>query len=326
MTTTRWGILSTGRIADAFAQALNYLPDSQIVAVGSRNQDTADKFASKFNIPNAFNSYEAVANHPDVEVIYVATPQSLHADNTLLCLVGGKHVLCEKPFTINAKEAEACIRLARSKGLFLMEAVWMRYIPAMVQVRDWLKRGEIGEVILLKADFSIHKVRDPEHRLYDPARGGGSLLDVGMYPLSLAIMVMGLPKTVHSQMIVGETGVDEQTAILLGYEGGRAAILSSGISAHLPNNAVIKGTEGYITIHEPFWHPHQVSLHKHDQEPITENIPFASNGLNYEASEVQACLRAGKLESSIMPLEESLGMMRLMDSIRAEWGLKYPNE
>jgi predicted dehydrogenase len=326
MTTIRWGILSTGRIADAFAQALTYLPDAQIVAVGSRNQGTADTFASKFNIPNAFDTYEAVANHPEVDVIYVATPQTYHAENTLLCLQAGKHVLCEKPFTINAKEAEACIKLAREKNLFLMEAVWMRYIPAMVQVREWIKRGEIGEVLLVQADFSIHKPLDPEHRLYRLDLGGGSLLDVGIYPLSLATMVMGLPKTVHSQVIMGNTGVDEQTAILFGYEGGKAAILSSGISAHLPNNAIIKGTEGYIEVHYPFWFPHQVSLHKHGMDTQTENIPFANNGLNYEAAEVQSCLRAGKLESSIMPLDETLGILRLMDGIRAEWGLKYPTE
>lgn len=326
MTTIRWGILSTGRIADAFASALNYLPDARIMAVGSRNQDTADAFASKFNIPNAFNSYEALANHPEVDVVYVASPQSLHAEHTLLCLKAGKHVLCEKPFTINAKEAEACIRLAREKGLFLMEALWTRYLPAMVKAHEWVKSGEIGEVLLVKADFSIHKERDPQHRLYDAARGGGALLDLGIYPVSLATMIMGIPKTVHSQLIMGETGVDEQVAMLFGYEGGKAAILSTGLSGNLPNNAIIKGTEGYIEIHYPFWFPHQVSLHKHGMDAQLENIPFASNGLNYEASEVHNCLRSGKLESAIMPLDESLAIMKIMDGIRNEWGYKFPTE
>jgi len=226
----------------------------------------------------------------------------------------------------SAKEAESCIKLARKKKLFLMEAVWTRYLPAMAQAREWVQNGEIGEVLLVKADFSIYKPLDPEHRLYDANRGGGSLLDLGMYPISLATMIMGLPKTVHSQLIMGETGVDEQVAMLFGYEGGKAAILSSGISANLPNNAIIKGTEGYIEVHTPFWFPHQVSLHKHGMDERLENIPFANNGLNYEAAEVHACLRAGKLESSIMPLDESLGIMRIMDGVRAEWGYKFPTE
>lgn len=322
----RWGIMSTGNIANAFATGLNFLSDAEIVAVGSRNQTSADNFGAKYNIPRCYDSYEALANDPDVDVIYIGTPHPFHAENITLCLNAGKHVLCEKPFTLNVAEAETCIQLAHEKDLFLMEAIWMRYIPAIESLREWVNTGLIGTIKLIKADFAFHMPFDAEHRAYNPALGGGSLLDVGIYPISFTTMFLGHPKAVHAYADIGQTGIDEQATMLFQYDNGTTALLSSGIHGDLPNDAIIKGTKGYVQVHSPMWIPNRLTLHLYDQKPQVIDIPYEGNGYNYEAAEVATCLRAGKTESDIMPHSETLATMRLMDGIRASWGMKYPQE
>jgi len=324
--TIRWGILGTGWIASQFARGLSATPGAELIAVGSRTQASADKFAEQFNIPRRHATYEALAGDPDVDAIYISTPHPFHAENSMLCLEGGKAVLCEKPFAINTRETDVVIDLARRKGLFLMEAMWTRYLPAIVRLRELIAAGAIGEVRMITADFGFRTEFNPKGRLFDPALGGGALLDVGIYPISLAFMVLGAPATVTSTVHLGETGVDEQSAYLFGYDGGQIALLSSATRTATPQEAYIMGTEGTIKISTPWWNASAVILTRPGKEPEVISPPREGNGYNYEALEVARCLKSGKLESDLMPLDETRAIMRVMDTIRAQWNFKYPGE
>ena len=322
----RWGIIGTGHIAKKFAEGLLSLPEAELVAVGSRTQASADDFAAWYGIPHRHANYASLANDPTVDVVYVSTPHPFHTENSLLCLEAGKAVLCEKPFAINAAEAAQVIKLARAKKLFLMEAMWTRFLPVMVEVRELLAEEAIGDARMLIADFGFRAEWDPKGRLLNPELGGGALLDVGIYTLSLASAVFGTPARVTGLAHLGATGVDEQAGIVLGYGQGQLAVLSVAVRTNSPQGALLLGTEGSIRIHPPWWKPTTLTLSKSGQEDEVVELPYTSNGYNYEAAEVMACLRAGKLESDIMPLNETLSIMKTMDQIRAQWGLKYPME
>jgi predicted dehydrogenase len=324
-TTIAWGILGPGNISKKFATGLDSVPDAKIMAVGSRNLKRANEFADAFNIPTAYDSYEALVADPNVDVIYIGTPHSFHKEHTLLCLNAGKHVLCEKPFAINTAEASEMIAAARENGLFLMEAMWSRFLPTLVKTRTLIADGAIGEVRMVQADFGFRAGVNPEGRLFNPALGGGALLDVGIYPLSLAHMVLGTPDRLTSLAHLGETGVDEGTAFILGYDQGQMAVLSTAIRTNTPHEAFIIGTSGWIKIHGPWWASDNLTLQINGQEDII-SCPIVGNGYNYEAEEVGSCIRSGRLESEIMPLDETLAIMRLMDEIRAQIGLRYPME
>ena len=320
----RWGILGTGNIAHSFATGLPFLPDAELLAVGSRSQATADAFGDAFGVPRRYASYEELVGDADVDVIYISTPHPFHRENTLLCLEAGKAVLCEKPFAMNAREAEEMIGCARSKKVFLMEAMWTRFVPVMVRLRELLRAAAIGEVRMVAADFGFQADFDPESRLFDRDMGGGALLDVGVYPVALASMVFGAPSEVVGLAHLGETGCDEQSAMLLGHPGGRLAILYTAIRIDTPQVATLMGTAGSITIHAPWWKPARLTLARSGAEPEVFDLPFDANGYNYEAAAVMEALRAGKLEDETMPLDETLAIMRTLDRIRAEWGLSYP--
>lgn len=320
----RWGILGTGGIASKFADGLTALPDAETAAVGSRTQESADRFGDKYQIPRRHSSYEALANDPDVDVIYIATPHTFHAENTRLCLEAGKAVLCEKPFAINAQEAQGMVALARQKGLFLMEAMWTRYLPIIVHVRRLIADGVIGEVRMLNADFGFRTGFNPEGRLFNPDLGGGALLDVGIYPVSLAYALFGKPAEVKTLAGLGATGIDEQSAYLFGYPGGQLALLSSAVRTSTPHEAIIAGTDGMIRI-PSWWNARQFTLTKNGETSVIE-LPFHGNGYNYEAAEVMRCLREGLLESDTMSLDETLSIMGTLDAIREQWGLVYPKE
>jgi predicted dehydrogenase len=322
----RWGIIGTGNIASQFARGLAPVADAELVAVGSRSAASANRFGDTFNVPHRHASYEALANDPEVDVVYIGTPHSLHKENSLLCLEAGKAVLCEKPFTINAAEAEAVINKARQKKLFLMEAMWTRFIPSVVKLRELLAEGAIGEVRLFVGDLGFRGKLNPESRLFHLALGGGALLDVGVYPISLASMVLGKPRQITSMAHLGETGVDEQEAIIFGYEEGRLAMIYSAIRANTPGEAIIMGTQGQIRVHSPIFRPTRLTLSRNGQEDEILDIPYEENGYNYQAAEVMRCMRQGRIESEIMPHAETLEIMRTMDQIRAQWGLKYPME
>ena len=322
----RWGILGTGAIARQFVEGLSNLPEAEVLAVGSRSEGSAAEFADEREIPRRYASYDALAADPDVDVVYVATPHPFHAGNAELCLNAGKAVLCEKPFTVNAVEAERVVELARDNGLFLMEGMWTRFFPLMEKVRRLVSEGAIGELRMLNVDFGFRTDVDPASRLFDPKLGGGALLDVGVYCVSLASMVLGRPSGAVGLSHLGETGVDEQASVVLEHERGRLASLSIGIRTATPQEATIMGTDGYLRIHSPWWRPTSMTISRPGEEGETVDAPVSGNGFNYEAAEVMRCLEAGKTESGIMPLDETLSVVRTMDAIRAAWGLRYPSE
>ncbi len=323
---TRWGILGTGKIARQFAAALQRLPEAELLAIGSRSAESAGRFADEFGIPRRHASYDDLVGDPDLQVIYVATPHSCHANNTRLALNAGKAVLCEKPFTINAAEASDVVHLARERKLFLMEAMWTRFFPLIAKLRELLATGAIGEARLLTADFGFRADYADEPRLFGPEYGGGALLDVGVYPVSFASMLFGPPTKIWGTANLGPTGVDEEATVTLAHVDGRLAILHTAVRLDTAQEAIIAGTEGRVRIHSPWWRPTVMTLSREGQPDERIEFPLAGNGYEYEATEVMDCLRAGKLESSLMPLDESLSIMRTLDALRVQWGLKYPME
>ena len=322
----RWGILSTGKIARKFTEDLVIMDEAEVVAVGSRTEASAQAFAQKHNIPRAYGSYEELVNDPDVDIIYVGTPHAMHADNVRLALNAGKHVLNEKAFTINAQDAQEIIELARAKGLFLMEAVWMRFFPLMERLRGWMQEETIGQVHYMQADFGFNFEFNPNGRLFDPALGGGALLDLGIYPISLSSMLFGTPQDIQTMAVLGETGVDYKNAMQFRFASGVIASLQSCMVANLSQSAQIIGEKGRIIIHKQFWNPDKMTLHLDGEAPVSFEEIRWGNGYTYEAREVMKCIRAGKLESDIMPLAESLSIMQTMDTLRERWGLRYPFE
>ena len=325
--TIRWGILGTGSIAHKFADGLRAVPDAELAAVGSRAQATADVFGDEFEVPRRHASYQSLAEDPEVDAIYVSTPHPMHCENTLLCLNADKAVLCEKPFALNAREAENMVRCARDRGLFLMEAMWTRFIPAIAQVRQWLAEDAIGEVRMMMADFGFRAQYNPEGRLLNRKLGGGALLDIGVYVTSLASMVFGKqPSRVTALADIGETGVDEQTTIAFRYDSGAMASLICTVRIDTPRAVSILGTRGSIRIPTPFYDAYVATLNMDGEEPVTAEPTRAENGFKYEIEEVGRCLREGKLESKTLPLDETLAILRTLDDVRSEIGLKYPGE
>lgn len=322
----RWGILGTGKIARQFAAGLQILPEAMLLAVGSRTHEAADAFGRQFKVPHRHASYEALVNDPELDVVYVATPHSCHKQNTLLALSAGKAVLCEKPFTINASEAEQVITFARMKNLFLMEAMWTRCFPLMEKLRGLLAAKIIGKVRMLTADFGFFAEYHEEERLFNPTFGGGALLDVGVYPVSLASMIFGPPTQIASLAHLGRTGVDEHSAMVFSHAQGQLAVLSTAVRADTSQEVVISGSQGRLRIHRPWWRPTAMTLSREGVADELMEFPLSGNGYQFEAAEVMLCLREGKLESRMMPLDETLSIMRTLDAVRSQWGLRYPME
>jgi predicted dehydrogenase len=315
--------LGTGTISSKFAADLANLPDARPYAVGSRTQESADAFARQFGMPKAYASYEALMADPEVDAIYIGTPHPFHKENTLACLSAGKPVLCEKPFAINSADAIEMVSKAREAGVFLMEAMWTRFLPVQVHVQQWLREGAIGKPLALYCDFGFQTDFDPHSRLFDPALGGGALLDVGIYPVSYASLVFQQqPASILADAYLGESGVDEQNAMVFTYTDGAQAMVSSAIRAITRQDVFISGTQGTILIPE-FWHAAEASLTNANGK--TKKVKGKA-GYQFEAAEVAACVRAGKLESERMPLDETVEILRTMDSIRAKIGLRYPME
>ncbi|MET7896599.1 Gfo/Idh/MocA family protein [Streptomyces mirabilis] len=329
----RWGIAGTGTIANTFASALGRLPDAQLVAVGSRSRETADAFGEKFGIAprRRHGSYEDLAADDNVDIVYVASPHSHHHEHTLLFLNAGRPVLCEKAFALDAAQAAEMAEVARARGLFLMEAMWSRFLPAYVKIRELLSEGAIGEVQSVEADFGFRFPADPTHRLFDRALGGGALLDLGVYPVSLASMVLGTPDRLTAYGTLGETGVDEHTAVLSGYSGGAVALTQCSLRAPLSSTARITGTEGHIELPFMMHCPDELTVRTRD---TTERLSLhaardgddddtAGGGMHHQARHVQERLLAGESESDIMPLDETVAIMRTLDSAREQIGVRY---
>lgn len=322
----RWGILGTGGIARLFTSDLN-LTDRAVTAVGSRTQESADAFASTFGIPRAHGSYEALAADPEVDVIYVSTPHPFHAEGARLALEHGKHVLVEKPFTLNAAEARAVVDLAAAKGLVVLEAMWTRWLPHMVRVRELLATGALGEVRAVLADHDQKLPVNPEHRLQNPALGGGALLDLGIYPVSFAWDVFGAPSSVHAISSPTATGVDRQTAIIFGYPGGEQAVLHTQLDARGPSTATIIGTEARIQI-DPVWYtPTSFSLIDPSDaviERFEQEVP--GRGMQFQAFELERLVAEGATGGEVLPPEQSVAIMGTLDEIRRQILLRYPGE
>lgn len=324
--TIRWGILGTGYIAGAFAEDL-VAHGFSITAVGSRTADAAAEFAARFGIPAAHGSYEALAADPDVDIVYVSTPHPFHAANAKLVLEGGKHALVEKPFTINATEAREVTELAERNGLLVLEAMWTRWLPHMVRIRQILAAGMIGDVRSMIADHTQNLTRDPEHRINNPALGGGALLDLGIYPVSFAWDVFGEPQSVYAISSPTATGVDRQTAIVLGFESGRQALLHAQLDVKGPNVAQIMGDEGRIEI-DPIWYsPTTFRVYNRVGEVIESfDQPVEARGMQYQAWEAERLIAAGATRSDILSPAETVGIMQTLDAIREQIGLSYPGE
>lgn len=322
----RWGILGAGVIAHKFAQGLGVLDDAKFEAVGSRSLTRAREFADGFGAPKAYGSYAELVSDRDIDVIYIASPISEHYEHILLCLNHGKAVLCEKSFTANASQAKHVVQLARQKGLFVMEAMWSRFLPAAVKLTEWLKSGVIGEVRLATANLGFVMKPNPQGLILNPQLAGGALLSVGVYAAAFASEVFGAqPATISTIAHLGQTGVDEQFTALFGYEGGRMATFSSAVSVKTNPDGYLYGTRGYIHLPK-FFAPRSAELFVEGHEPQIYEPEFVSTGYNYEAAEVGRYIREGKKESAVMPLDETVAVMETMDDMRKRWGLKYPFE
>ncbi|GAB2604667.1 Gfo/Idh/MocA family protein [Spirosoma areae] len=320
---TRWGILGPGRIAHKFAQDLLTLPNAQLYAVASSNQQRADEFAETYTIPHAFGSYEELLTLPDLDVVYVATPHVKHYEHVMMLLNGGISVLGEKPFAMNGRQVDEMVGTARAKGVFLMEALWSRFMPGIEFALDLLKSGAIGKVLSVKADFGFKAPFLPEKRLFNKELGGGSLLDIGIYPLFLSYLILGKPATIKASATFGKTGVDEQCGIVLTYPGGQLALLDSTLLASTDCVGLIQGETGQIRIHTRFHETKGVTL-KRDEHMAT---PFvferSTHGYDYEAQHVMHCLAEGRTESPLWSLDDSLNLMTLLDAVRAEASIVY---
>ena len=326
MRTIKWGILACGRIAKKFAADLQLVEGAELVAVASRSIEKAEAFAKEFPAKYALGSYEALVELDEVDVIYVASPHSLHHEHTMLCLKHGKSVLCEKAFAINSKQAEEMVALSRSKKVFLMEALWTRFLPHYATVREMIGNSELGDLKGVIANFGF-KPQDPvPQRLFDPALGGGALLDIGIYPVFLAQSLLGVPDEITAHMNPASTGVDEQCSIQFKYKNGMSANLFATLSSNLETDADIFGTKGRIRLTSRFYEPSATIQFYPGHVDTRTLIPIERGpgfGYQYEAHHVNECLREGLTESPVWSLDDTLGLMETLDRIRAGMGVRY---
>jgi predicted dehydrogenase len=314
----RWGVIGTGGIAATFAADLSLTDSGRVVSVVSRATRSANRFADQFGIPNRHGSYEDLVTDSDVDVVYVATPHPMHHANALLALEAGKPALVEKAFTMNAGEARDLVDTARARGLFLMEAMWTRFLPHIAEIRRLLAEGALGEIVSVVADHGQWFPKDPNFRLFAPQLGGGALLDLGVYPVSFSSMILGKPERIVTMIEPAFTSVDGQTSMIFGYAGGAQAILTCTSAAKTPTRAAIVGTDARVEIDGDFYAPTSFTLIPLVGESYRYAQPHAGRGLWHEADEVARCLREGLLESPLMPLDESVSIMEIMDAVLAQ--------
>ena len=323
--TLRWGVIGTGSIAQTFAAAMEHVPGSTIVAVASRQQATAEEFAATHGVARAYGGDEALVDDDEVDVVYVATPHHRHHDDTIRALGAGKHVLCEKPLALSATQANAMADTARRHDRFLMEAIWSRFLPGYVALRSILDAGEIGEVLHVEASFGFRAPMDPTHRLFDLALGGGALLDLGLYPVQLAHLVLGTPTTVSAHGRIGVTGVDEHIVVSMGFESGAIAVAQAAIRTPLASTARITGTNGTILLPQYMHAPMYVDVEV-DGTSRRIDTPLGGGSLRHEIEEVEHCIARGETESAVLPVAESCAIAATLDQARAAIGLRYLGE
>ena len=322
----RWGILGTGGIAHA--QTTDLLNNGfTVTAVGSRTSSSAAEFATQYGIANVHGSYEELVADPEVDVIYVATPHPMHHHDALLALNAGKHVLVEKAFTINAGQARELVDTAELNNLVVMEAMWSRFLPHMIRIREIVASGLIGEVRTVIADHNQFLPKDPLHRINNPELGGGALLDLGIYPVSFAWDILGKPTTIQANASKTETGVDRQTAIVFSYADGQQAVLHCALDTAGPNTATVIGTEGWIDIESVFYSPTTFSVYDSQQNVIeTFDEEVSQRGMQFQAWEIERRIRDGVTAGTVLTPAESVGIMESLDEIRQQIGLAYPGE
>jgi scyllo-inositol 2-dehydrogenase (NADP+) len=322
--TIRWGILGTGYIARKFAEGLSDTENAELYAVASRTEETASAFAREFDIPVFHGSYEALACNENIDAVYVATPHNLHFSNTLMCLKNNKHVLCEKPFAVNVHEVKQMVEEATKRKLFLMEAMWSRFLPNIIKTKELIDNGAIGEVQFLKCDFGINPGYNEQNRLFNRQLIGGSLLDVGIYPVFLSLFLLGKPLEINALAQIGPTMVDHSCGITFRYPNALASLCSSAI-AKTETIAEIHGTKGKIII-DPMWFcPVNIHLFDDNDNEIPVNLSFKGNGYNYEAQEVTNCLLNGLTESTKMSHAFSIQLIEILDLIRKQCNIQYPD-
>ena len=317
----RWGILATGKIAGGFAENLARLPDAEIAAVGARRRESAEAFAKRHG-GRAYEGYEALVADPDVDVVYVASPHALHKEHVMLAFEAGKPVLCEKALTLNADDAAYLVAQARERNLFFMEAMWMRCNPLVRRIRQLLETGELGPVTQVRADLGFRVDAEPTDRLLDPALGGGALLDMGVYPVTFAHLFLGRPDKVAAVAALSEAGADVNIAMSFGYESGAVAALTASMLGPTPRTASIATDRGRFDLPDGFHHPTTATWTSEGHVETIER-PVIGTGLANEAQEVMRCLRNGETESPLVPLDETVDLMRLMDDVRRQVGVVY---
>jgi predicted dehydrogenase len=328
----RWGVVSTGRIAGKVSGDLALLEDAVLQAVSSRAEANARAFADRLGFATSYfdgaagKGFDQLFADPDVDVVYVATPHGQHYEIAKLALEAGKHVLCEKSLTINAREALELAELARARNLFLMEAVWTRFLPVIHRAWEIAHSGELGDLEWLQADLGFPAPYDAASRLWNPAAGGGALLDVTVYPLTWALGIFGFPRTVLASGHLNDDGVDAQNALTLTYGSGAQAQLTSSLVASSPRTATVCGSAGWLRSGAPLHHPTELTIHRHTGGQRTEQFGRIGQNYVYELREVTRCIQEGLTESPTMPLEDTLNTMRLFDGVRAQIGVSYAND
>lgn len=325
MSEFRWGIIGTGGIAKAFAEDLGRLDGHVVVAVGSRNITSAKEFSARFTDAAPFGSYEELVA-ADVDAVYIATPHPMHYENALLAMRAGKAVLCEKAFTVNAKEARALVAYSQQNRIPLMEAMWSRFLPHLQQIKEIVSKGVLGEITNITADHGQFIPYERAPRLWEPELGGGALLDLGIYPLTLAHLILGSPTSIHAQATLTEKKVDLNTSIILRYGNGAHALLSCTMAARGSVGATIVGDKGRIEIEGPFYAPTSFKVITRDGDITEYPKRYEGLGLREEAREFARVVRSNEIESPLMTHQMSIELMEIMDSIRAQVGVTYPGE
>lgn len=321
-----WGIIGLGRIAHQFAEDLAILEDAHLEAVASHSLERAKSFADQYKIPNHFGSYEEILNCRELDVIYIANPHAWHYEAAIMCLENGIAVLCEKPFALNLRQVQHMVDTARRTGTFLMEGMWTRFLPHLKKALELIKAGEIGEVQSVHGTMGFEMPFEPEGRLYNPHLGGGALLDLGVYPVSLALLLLGKPNEINATSHLGTTGVDEETNATFWYENGKKAEIRACMREELVSDACIYGDQGHIHIHPKWNEPSKLTLHRNGAEPKEFEFNLQGHGFYFEAREVMDCVLNDQKESKILPLDFSLDVMETLDRIRQQIGLTYPQE
>ena len=326
MSDFKWGIIGTGGIARAFANDVTVLDGHAVAAVGSRNLSTAKEFASNFDGALSYGSYKELINDPQIDAVYIATPHPTHKENVIAALKAGKPVLCEKPFAVSSIEAKEMVEVAKENGVALMEAMWARFLPHYAKIREIIASGVLGEISTVFADHGQRLADQNIARLIEPALAGGALLDLGIYPVSFAHLVLGAPSRITARAVMTDRGVDAQTSAIFDYANGTQAIINTTMIAQTPCRAVVSGLLGRLEIDRTFYNPTSMRVVLYDGTTTEYPNNYLGHGLREQAIEMARVVGAGELESPMMPWSETLSVMHVMDQIRDQIGLVYPFE